>query len=92
GAYFLDHPRVLHSVDGIKITLDKIDHRALSDVCATRADLGKRLGVEVIYYRIKSFDYVNETARINVFYRNTQSAKSRSPQVRDADNRSRDAV
>ncbi|HET7267281.1 MAG TPA: DUF4956 domain-containing protein [Oleiagrimonas sp.] len=92
GAYFLDHPRVLHSVDGIKITLDKIDHRALSDVRATRADLGKRLGVEVIYYRIKSFDYVNETARINVFYRNTQSAKSRSPQVRDADNRSRDAV
>lgn len=69
GAYVLDHPRVLHSVDGVKITLDKIDHRALSDVNATRADLGQRLGVEVIYYEIKSFDYVNETARINVFYR-----------------------
>lgn len=69
GAYILDHPRVLHSIDGVKITLDKIDHHALSDVAATRADLGKRLGVEVIYYEIKSFDYVNETARINVFYR-----------------------
>lgn len=71
GAYVLDHPNVMHSVDGVKITLDKIDHRALSDVQATRADLGKRLGVEVIYYEIKSFDYVNETAKINVFYRTT---------------------
>lgn len=69
GAYVLDHPRVLHSVDGVKITLDKIDHRALSDIAATQADLGNRLGVDVIYYQIKSFDYVNETARINVFYR-----------------------
>lgn len=70
GAYVLDHPRVMQSVDGVKITLDKIDHRALSDTRATREDLGKRLGVEVIYYEIKSFDYVNETAKINVFYRN----------------------
>lgn len=71
GAFVLDHPHVMRSVDGVKITLDKIDHRALSDVQATRADLGKRLGVEVIYYEIKSFDYVNETAKINVFYRTT---------------------
>ena len=71
GAYVLDHPNVMHSVNGVKITLDKIDHRALSDVQATRADLGKRLGVEVICYEIKSFDYVNETAKINVFYRTT---------------------
>ncbi|MDN5781302.1 MAG: DUF4956 domain-containing protein [Luteimonas sp.] len=70
GAYVFDHPRVLHSVNGVKITLDKIDHRALSNAEATREDLGRRLGVEVIYYQIKSFDYVNETARINVFYRN----------------------
>ncbi len=69
GAFVLDHPRILHSVAGVKITLDKIDHRALSDQPAMRADLGERLGVEVIYYQIKSFDYVNETARINVFYR-----------------------
>lgn len=69
GAYVLDHPRIMHSVAGVKIILDKIDHRALSDEPAMRSDLGQRLGVEVIYYEIKSFDYVNETARINVFYR-----------------------
>lgn len=69
GAYVLDHPRMLRSVDGIRITLDKIDHRALSDVTAMREDLGKRLGVEVTYYQIKALDYVNETARINVVYR-----------------------
>lgn len=76
GAYVLDHPRILSSVDGVKITLDKIDHRALSDVPATCTDLGKRLGVEVIFYEIKSFDYVNETAKINVYYRrNSKSAR-----------------
>jgi len=69
GAYVLDHPHILRSVDGVKIILDKIDHRALSDAKAIRADLSERLGVEVIYYQIKSFDYVNETAQINVFYR-----------------------
>ena len=69
GAFVLDHPHILHSVAGVKITLDKIDHRALSDQPAMRADLGERLGVEVVYYQLKSFDYVNETARINVFYR-----------------------
>lgn len=69
GAFVLDHPRILHSVAGVKIILDKIDHRALTDRPAMRTDLGERLGVEVIYYEIKSFDYVNETARINVFYR-----------------------
>lgn len=69
GAYVLDHPRILHAVGGVKITLDKIDPHALSDEPAMRADLGKRLGVQVIYYELKSFDYVNETARVNVFYR-----------------------
>ncbi|MCB1630481.1 MAG: DUF4956 domain-containing protein [Pseudomonadales bacterium] len=69
GAFVLDHPRILHSVAGVKIVLDKIDHRALTDAAAMRADLGQRLGVEVINYEIKSFDYVNETAHINVFYR-----------------------
>lgn len=69
GAYVLDHPRILRSVDGIKITLDKIDAQALSDPLAMRAGLTKRLGVEVTFYQIISFDYVNDLARINVFYR-----------------------
>ena len=69
GAYVLDHPRILRSVDGIKITLDKIDGHALSDPAAMRADLAERLGVDVMFYQIISFDYVNDMARINVFYR-----------------------
>jgi hypothetical protein len=69
-AFILDHPRFLHAISGVKIVLDEIDHRALTDEPAMRADLGKRLGVEVIYYEIKAFDYVNETALINVLFRN----------------------
>lgn len=69
GAYILDHPRMLHSVDGIKLTLDKIDAHALSDPPSMRLDLTKRLGVDVMFYQIISFDYVNDLARINVYYR-----------------------
>lgn len=69
GAYVLDHPRMLRSVDGIKITLDKIDGQALSNPTAMRAELAERLGVDVTFYQILSFDYVNDMARINVFYR-----------------------
>lgn len=69
GAYLLDHPRILRSVDGVKITLDQIDAHALSDTRTMRADLTRRLGVEVMYYRVLSFDYVNDMARVNVFYR-----------------------
>ncbi len=69
GAYALGHPRILRSVDGIKITLDRIDPHALSDEPAMRAELVQRLGVEVMYYQIISFDYVNDMARLNVYYR-----------------------
>ena len=68
-AYVLDHPRVLRSVDGIKISLDKIDGHALSDPAAMRADLSKRLGVDVMSYQIVALDYITDMARINVFYR-----------------------
>ena len=68
-AYVLDHPRVLRSVDGIRISLDKIDGHALSDPAAMRADLSKRLGVDVMSYQIVALDYITDMARINVFYR-----------------------
>lgn len=32
-------------------------------------DLSERLGVDVMSYQISSFDYVNDMARIHVFYR-----------------------
>ncbi len=68
-AFVLDHPRVLRSVDGIKLTLDKIDSHALSDPVAMRNELSQRLGVDVMSYQITALDYINDMARINVYYR-----------------------
>ena len=61
-------------MDGIKITLDKIEEHSLSDPKAMRADLSQRLGVVVMSYQIVSLDYVNDVARINVFYRKQAGA------------------
>lgn len=69
GAWAIDHPRVLQSVDGVRITLDKIDGHALSDPAAMRAELSQRLGVQVMSYQITALDYVGDMARIDVFYR-----------------------
>ncbi len=69
GAYILDHPRILRSAAGVKITLDKIDSHALSDPKLMRADLSARLGVDVMSYHIDALDYINDMARINVFFR-----------------------
>jgi hypothetical protein len=69
GAWAIDHPRVLQSVDGIRITLDKIDPHALSQPDRMRSDLSARLGVQVMSYQITALDYINDMARITVFYR-----------------------
>jgi hypothetical protein len=69
GAWLIDHPRILRSVDGIKVTLDKIDGHALSDPAAMRSELSQRLGVEVMSYQITALDYITDMARINVYYR-----------------------
>lgn len=71
GAWALDHPLILQSADGVKITLDKIDPHALSDREAMRKDLSGRLGVDVMSYQITALDYINDMARINVFFRKT---------------------
>ncbi len=68
-AYVLDHPLILRSADGVKITLDKIDHDALSNPARMRADLSARLGVDVMSYQITALNYINDMASINVFYR-----------------------
>ncbi|KAF0675310.1 DUF4956 domain-containing protein [Profundibacterium mesophilum] len=69
GAYVFDHPRILKSVDGIKITLDKIDPDTLSDPAKMRAGLSERLGVEVMSYQILALNYITDMAQINVYYR-----------------------
>jgi hypothetical protein len=69
GAWLIDHPKVLQSVDGIRITLDKIDAHALSEPELMRGELSRRLGVEVLSYEITALDYINDMARITVHYR-----------------------
>ena len=77
GTWVIDHPRVLRSVDGIRITLDRIEQHALSEPEAMRAQLSRRLGVDVMSYEITALDYINDMARINVFYRKNLSGGSR---------------
>ncbi len=72
GAWIVDHPAILRSSDGIRITLDKIDSHALSHPALMRAELSKRLGVEVMSYQITALDYISDMARINVFYRHNR--------------------
>jgi len=69
GSWIIDHPSILRSADGVKITLDKIDAHALSHPEAMKAELSNRLGVEVMSYQISALDYINDMARLNVFFR-----------------------
>ncbi len=71
-SWLIDHPAILRSSDGVKITLDKIDSHALSQPALMREQLSTRLGVEVMSYQITAMDYVNDMARINVFYRSNR--------------------
>jgi len=68
-AWVLDHPKILQSASSAKITLDRIDPHALSNPEKMRVELSERLGVEVMNFQIVELNYVNDLARINVFYR-----------------------
>ncbi len=68
-AWILDHPKMLQSANSTKLTLDSIDQHVLSDTDKMRAELSKRLGVEVMNFQIVELNYVNDLARINVYYR-----------------------
>jgi Domain of unknown function (DUF4956) len=67
--YVLDHPKILQSVSGAKISLDRIDLALFKEPEKMRADLSKRLGVEVLSYQVMQLDYVNEMVRLNVYFR-----------------------
>jgi len=69
-AWILDHPSMLKSAHGAKLTLDAIDPEILSDTEKTRLALSERLGVDVMTFQIVELNYVNDMARINIFYRN----------------------
>jgi hypothetical protein len=69
GAYVIDHPRMLQSISGTKISLDHIDKALLADPVAMRRNLSERLGVEVLSYQVLQLDYITELARLNVYFR-----------------------
>ena len=75
-AYIVDHPRILKSVDSIKITLDKIEPDALSDPNKMRRDLSERLGVEVMNCQIVALNCITDMAQISVFYRKTGNLRA----------------
>ena len=75
GAWILDHPRVLSTAGSAKLTLDKIEAHVLSDHDQMRADLSERLGVEVMTFEVLELNYVNDLARIDVFYNTTGARK-----------------
>lgn len=69
-AWILDHPNMMKSAHGAKVTLDAIESDILSDTEKTRRLLSERLGVDVMTFQILELNYVNDMARINIFYRN----------------------
>ena len=68
-AWLLDHPRILKSVSRAKITLDRIEPHILADTERLRAELSAMLKVDVMTFQIVELNYVNDLARINVYYR-----------------------
>lgn len=68
-AWLLDHPSILQSAASAKLTLDRIEAHVLADPIQMRVDLSERLGVEVMNFQVIELNYVNDLARLNVFYR-----------------------
>lgn len=68
-AWLLDHPNILQSAASAKLTLDRIEAHMLADPIQMRIDLSQRLGVEVMNFQVIEVNYVNDLARLNVFYR-----------------------
>ncbi len=69
-AWILDHPKMMKSALNTKLTLDSIDPAILEDTEKTRLTLSKRMGVDVMAFQIIELNYVNDMARIKIFYRN----------------------
>jgi hypothetical protein len=67
--FIIDHPRILRSVGQMKITLDHIPQSLLSKPEILRDELSKRLGVEILSYRITSICYVSEVIKAEVDFR-----------------------
>lgn len=60
--FLVDHPAIHPRTARTRITLDHV----LTDPVALRAELERRLGVEVVEVSVVAVDYVRESMRINV--------------------------
>ena len=69
GTYVIDHPKMLRSIGGAKVTLDKIDQSLFSNPEVMHKSLSKQLGVDVLSYQVLQLDYINELVRLNVYFR-----------------------
>lgn len=69
GTFIIDHPKILHSVSSLNLTLDKIESCVLADPSTMIHNLSQLLGVEVMSYHVISLDYINDMVKINVYYR-----------------------
>lgn len=69
GAWIIDHPRMLRSIGGTKISLDHVDRALLADPAAMKETLSQRLGVQVLSYQVLQVDYITDMARLNVNFR-----------------------
>lgn len=74
-AWLLDHPGLLQSAASAKLTLDRIEAHMLADPVTMRRDLSERLGVEVMNFQVIEVNYVNDLARLTVFYRTEGNAE-----------------
>ncbi len=80
GTWIIDHPKMLQSSHSTKITLDSIAGTVLSDPVKLSEDLSKLLGVNVLNFQILELNYVNDLARLNVFY-NTSLEEKNADQI-----------
>lgn len=76
GAWIIDHPRMLQSSHSARITLDSIEPHILSNPVALTAELSERLGVNVLNFQITELNYVNDLARLNIFYNVIEERKN----------------
>ena len=67
--YIIDHPEILKSVNQTTVRLDTIPERFMSEPETLKKELSRRLGVEVLSYRILSVCYVTEVIQVEVDYR-----------------------
>ncbi len=66
--YLIDHPKFMRSTVLMKVTLDRIDPHIFASPERMRKELAERFGVSVMSYRVRSINYVNELAMIDVYY------------------------